>query len=98
MNIRRWLIAGRALAVLTGLLVSTSVPSSLADVSVSEHYRLVASEVGNAPAAMQSESYMINDGIVLQAEVAPPMESENYKSGGEVSQKIYLPLVLRSWQ
>jgi hypothetical protein len=98
MSTKHWLIIGCALAVLVGLLISKSAPSSLADVSVSEHYRLVAAEVGNAPAAMQSESYVMNEDVVLQAQVAPPMESENYKSGGEVPHKVYLPLVLRSWE
>jgi hypothetical protein len=96
MNAKHRLIVGCSLAVLVGLLIGKSAPSSLADVSVSEQYRLVAAEVGNAPAAMQSESYVMNEDVALQAEVAPPMASEHYKSGGEVSRKVYLPLVLRS--
>jgi len=110
--------------MLVGLIVSTSAPATLADVSASEHYRLVVSEVENAPAASQSpyqvssqssehyhlaasgigdvptamgsDAYRVNEGIVLQAEVVPPMESESYKGGGEVPWRICLPLVLRS--
>jgi hypothetical protein len=75
------------------------IPSMLSASQVlnqgSEHYRLAAAGTGDVPVAIQSESYMVNEGVVLQAEVAPPAESENYQSGGEIPQKVYLPLVLR---
>jgi hypothetical protein len=45
---------------------------------------------------MESDSYAVNESVAIQAEVAPPMESENYRGGGEVPRKVYLPLVLRS--
>ena len=125
MNAPCWrLVVGCTLAIVVGLIVSTSAPAALADVPASEHYRLVASEVENAPAAAQSsyqvssqssehyhlaasgigdvptamgsDSYKVNEGIVLQAEVVRPMESESYKGGGEVPWKIWLPLVVRS--
>jgi hypothetical protein len=44
---------------------------------------------------MGSDSYAVNEGVAILAEVAPPMESEDYRGGGEVPRKVYLPLVLR---
>lgn len=121
MNTRRLLIIGCAAAILAGLIVGRSAPSSqagfpasehyrLVDASVDQapatggaarraasgHYRLVASGIGDLPAVMQSDSYVLNEGVVLPAEIAPPTESENYQGGGEVPQKVFLPLVLKS--
>jgi hypothetical protein len=64
----------------------------------SENYRLTAAGIGDVPVAIQSEFYVVNEGVVLQAEVALPAESENYHSGGETSQEVYVPLVLRDFQ
>jgi hypothetical protein len=44
---------------------------------------------------MASESFVVNEGIVLQAEVVAPMESETYRGGGEVPREVFLPLLLR---
>jgi hypothetical protein len=63
--------------------------------AASEHYRLAASGIGDVPVTMGSDSYAVNEGVAILAEVAPPMESEDYRGGGEVPRKVYLPLVLR---
>ena len=116
MNIRYWLVAGCVLALLIGLVFSTSALPTLAkdpvsvryrlDASMqlapypakqgSGNYRLVVSQVGNVPSALASDSYAVNKGIAVQAEVAQPMESENYQVSGIVPYKIYLPLVLKT--
>jgi hypothetical protein len=44
---------------------------------------------------MASEAYVVNEGVVLQAEVQAPTESESYRGGGEVPREVFLPLVLR---
>jgi hypothetical protein len=62
----------------------------------SENYHLVAAGIGSIPAEMESNSYAVNQGITLLAQVALPMQSENYRAGGVVPQKTYLPLVLRN--
>lgn len=100
MKIRRWLIVGSgcALVVLAALSFSMSAPPTLADAPTSEHYQLASSEAGNPPAAMQSVSYVLNEGVALQAEVAPPMGSEHYRASGLVPHKVYLPLVLKTLQ
>jgi hypothetical protein len=97
MNTRRWLITGCVLAMLAGLIVSTSVPPTLAEMPVSEHYRLVASDLGDVLVKMESDSYELNEGVVVQAEVAAPMESGNYRVGGIVGYWAYLPLALKGY-
>jgi hypothetical protein len=44
---------------------------------------------------MASESFVVNEGVVLHAEIAAPMESETYRGGGQVSWEVFLPLALR---
>lgn len=61
----------------------------------SEYYHLVASGIGNVPVAIKSDSYIVNEGIVLQAEVVPPMESESYRVGGIVPYRVFLTIVVR---
>ena len=70
-------------------------PAYLVPSQGSEYYHLVASGIGDIPIAMESGSYTVNEGIVVRAEVVPPMQSEHYKAGGEVPRRAYLPLVLR---
>jgi hypothetical protein len=62
----------------------------------SEHYQRAASGIGEVPAAMESEGYQVNDGIVSPAEVAPPADSESYHGGGIVPWRVNLPVVLRA--
>ena len=78
--------------------INTSAPPTLAGTSVSEHYRLIVSGIGNVPTAMQSTIYMLNEGVAAQFEVAPPMKSERHSVGGVTLPKIYLPLVLKNQQ
>jgi len=96
MTTRRWLIIGCTVALLAGLILAESALPTRAVASVSEQYRLVAFEVGNLPVAMQSDSYMVNEGVATQAETAPAMESENYQVSGIVPYRVYLPIVVRA--
>lgn len=94
MNARRCLIAGCTLALLVWLAATSSIPPRLAGASASQQYQLVASQVGSPPVALQSDSYALNEGVALQAEVAPVMKSENYQVEGIItSRQVYLPLV-----
>ena len=95
MRPRHWLTAACALVLLAGLVVGTPAPATLAGAPASEQYRLVASEVGSPPVAMQSASYDLNEGVVLQAEAEPAMESETYRVSGIVPYRVYLPIVVR---
>jgi hypothetical protein len=72
------------------------IPGYQMSVEGSEQYHLVSSGIGDVPQVMGSDSYTINEGVVLQAEIALPMESEHYRSGGEVLRIVYLPMVLSS--
>ena len=45
---------------------------------------------------MQSAPYVLNAGVTLQAEVAPPMGSDHYRVSGTVLRRVYLPLVLKT--
>jgi hypothetical protein len=96
MNTRRWLTMGCTVALLTGLVVGSPAPSSLAEVLTSEHYRLAVSEAGSVPAVMGSDSYVLNRGVANHAEVASLMESEHYRVSGAVPSRLYLPLLVRT--
>lgn len=63
----------------------------------SEHYLLVALEVGYIVGAMQSESYSLNQGVAVRAEGAPPLSSENYRVEGIVRYWRAIPAVLKGY-
>jgi hypothetical protein len=85
------LIDSAVLGSRLGLPESGRVP-----IQTSDQYQLTAWGVENEPAAMQSGSYVANQGVALLPEVAPPAASEHYRLGADLPQQVFLPLVLRS--
>jgi len=94
MKTRNWLIGICTLIVLVNLLIITTTHQTLAETSSSEQYQLTVFGLGSIPNAMQSSTYVINEGAATLPEVSPPMRSEHYQVDGVIVSKVFLPVVL----